>query len=62
MIIYIFLSLLFSLQLQKKLHQLEEQLKNEMQAKDELENKCKYDGADNTHKPTDALKVSQSSN
>lgn len=30
-------------QLQKKLHQLEEQLDCEMQAKDELEQKCKYD-------------------
>lgn len=30
-------------QLQKKLHQLEEQLDYEMQAKDELEHKCKYD-------------------
>ncbi|KAG7239686.1 hypothetical protein INR49_028622 [Caranx melampygus] len=29
------------LKLQKKLHQLEEQLNHEMQAKDELENKCK---------------------
>lgn len=33
----------FSEQLQKKLHQLEEQLDYEMQAKDELEQKCKYD-------------------
>lgn len=30
-------------QQQKKLHQLEEKLDYEMQAKDELEQKCKYD-------------------
>uniref|UniRef100_A0A8D3CZ72 non-specific serine/threonine protein kinase n=1 Tax=Scophthalmus maximus TaxID=52904 RepID=A0A8D3CZ72_SCOMX len=35
-------SRLFSEQLQKKLHQLEEQLDHEMQAKDELDHKCKY--------------------
>uniref|UniRef100_A0A4W6D9B7 non-specific serine/threonine protein kinase n=1 Tax=Lates calcarifer TaxID=8187 RepID=A0A4W6D9B7_LATCA len=34
-------------QLQKKLHQLEEKLDHEMQAKDELENKCKYDWTSN---------------
>uniref|UniRef100_A0A8D3C3Q9 Rho-associated protein kinase 2 n=1 Tax=Scophthalmus maximus TaxID=52904 RepID=A0A8D3C3Q9_SCOMX len=34
-------SRLFSEQLQKKLHQLEEQLDHEMQAKDELDHKCK---------------------
>ena len=39
----IFSSVLLSEQLQKKLHQLEEQLDHEMQAKDELEHKCKYD-------------------
>uniref|UniRef100_A0A8C8JLK4 non-specific serine/threonine protein kinase n=1 Tax=Oncorhynchus tshawytscha TaxID=74940 RepID=A0A8C8JLK4_ONCTS len=31
-----------SAKLQKKLHQLEEQLNNEMQTKDELEHKCRY--------------------
>lgn len=36
-------------QLQKKLNQLEEQLDNEMQAKDELENKCKYDTQSFSH-------------
>lgn len=33
-------------QLQKKVHQLEEQLDYEMQAKDELEHKFKYDRTD----------------
>lgn len=36
-------------QLQKKLNQLEEQLDNEMQAKDELDNKCKYDTQSFSH-------------
>uniref|UniRef100_A0A665W5N4 non-specific serine/threonine protein kinase n=1 Tax=Echeneis naucrates TaxID=173247 RepID=A0A665W5N4_ECHNA len=35
--------------IQKKLHQLEEQLNHEMQAKDELEHKCKYDETNNKH-------------
>uniref|UniRef100_A0A3Q3VPA7 non-specific serine/threonine protein kinase n=1 Tax=Mola mola TaxID=94237 RepID=A0A3Q3VPA7_MOLML len=35
-------------QLHKKLHQLEEQLDYEMQAKDELEHKCKYDWTNST--------------
>lgn len=30
-------------QLQEKINQLEEQLDNEMQAKDDLEQKCKYE-------------------
>lgn len=38
-----FFLILYNGQLQKKLHQLEEQLDCEMQAKDELEQKCKYD-------------------
>ncbi|CAB1340527.1 unnamed protein product [Coregonus sp. 'balchen'] len=36
-------------QLQKKLHCLEEQLNHEMQAKDDLEHKCKYGSPQNTH-------------
>lgn len=41
--VVILIPLWLSKQLQKKLHQLEEQLDYEMQAKDELEQKCKYD-------------------
>uniref|UniRef100_A0A3Q3LJH8 Rho-associated protein kinase 2 n=1 Tax=Mastacembelus armatus TaxID=205130 RepID=A0A3Q3LJH8_9TELE len=36
-----------------KLHQLEEQLDHEMQAKDELEHKYKYEASDKTHKHTE---------
>uniref|UniRef100_A0A668A6F3 Rho-associated protein kinase 2 n=1 Tax=Myripristis murdjan TaxID=586833 RepID=A0A668A6F3_9TELE len=39
-------------QLQKKLNRLEEQLNHEMQAKDELEQKCKYGWTTNTHTHT----------
>uniref|UniRef100_A0A8C9XJ22 Rho-associated protein kinase n=1 Tax=Sander lucioperca TaxID=283035 RepID=A0A8C9XJ22_SANLU len=41
-IAFYFFSGHLSEQLQKKLHQLEEQVDHEMQAKDELEHKCKY--------------------
>lgn len=42
---FFFLLLLYD-QFQKKVHQLEEQLDYEMQAKDELEHKFKYDRTD----------------
>uniref|UniRef100_A0A668A270 non-specific serine/threonine protein kinase n=1 Tax=Myripristis murdjan TaxID=586833 RepID=A0A668A270_9TELE len=42
-------------QLQKKLNRLEEQLNHEMQAKDELEQKCKYGWTTNTHTHTHTL-------
>lgn len=41
-------------QLQKKVHQLQEQLDDEMQAKDELEHKFKYDRMDE-HAKTESM-------
>uniref|UniRef100_A0A665W5Z5 Rho-associated protein kinase 2 n=1 Tax=Echeneis naucrates TaxID=173247 RepID=A0A665W5Z5_ECHNA len=38
------------------LHQLEEQLNHEMQAKDELEHKCKYDETNNKHNTMTSLR------